>query len=281
MAQIIECFYARKSANTRYIFQLAKSFYCLQFKNMRPHYNSFTSEEALIESLAATHTEFRPLAVDKRALKQTPLPVIATKIRANSVNIFYRRFDIGMEIYISDEKGSLTYEKYRGLNNYNPLIPLHGFVRACTNRQARIQPEILSEFGVLPVYFYELSTPAGDAMQCVQKQVPQRITNSSVFEVKAVAYADQDRRIRYNFICEEQEYTHAAFAEQLFLVFAQYVISRRKTNDIYPIYITDLDLSLCANEITRGSSVQLSHYIKIKNFLEFKLNQAIGVLMRA
>ncbi|MFT7559396.1 MAG: adenylate cyclase class 1 [Flavobacteriales bacterium] len=279
--QITQCFYGKQQVHARYLFQLSNRFYCLQFKGMRPRFTAFTTEEALCESLASEQKEFSPIVVDSRALRTTALPLIANKVRRNSMNIFFRRFDFGMEIYITDEKGSLTYERYPGLSNFNPLVPLHGFIRAITNRQARIQPEILADFGVLPVYFYEVAYRPGESMHAVQKQVPQRVKNSAAFEIKAITHIDTDQRIRYSFVCEEQEFAYESFGDQLYLVVAQYVLSRRKARENYPIYLSDLDLSLCVNEIGKGNGLQLSHYLKIRSFLEFKLNQAIGILLRA
>lgn len=279
--EIGQCFYGKQAAHTRYLFQLAERFYCLQFKGMRPTLKAYTNEDALIDSLEGAQAQFSPIVIDKRALRDTPLPLISNKMSEGSVNIFYRRFDIGMETYIVDEKGSLTYEKFRGLMNYNPLVPLHRFIRAAINRQARTNPEITSDFGIRPIYFFELVSRPREAIHAVQKQIPQKSVNNLLFDVRAVAHTDGDRRLLYDFVCDDQEFSSETFGEQLFLVVAQFVLSRRQADETYPIYLTDLDLSLATKALSPDRPLQITDYLRIKNFLEFKLNQAIGILMKA
>lgn len=280
-SEISQCFYGRNSGRTRYLFQMSAKYFCLQFQGLRPKLTSYTSDEALLDSLASEQSSFSPIMIDSRALRDTALPLIASKMRGNTVNVFFRRFDIGMELYITDEKGSLLYEKFRGLMNYNPLIPLHRFIRSAVNRQARMYPEVVADFGILPIYFYELLARPNEALHAQQKQVPQQSQSNLIFDVKAIAHVNQSRRITYDFVCDDQEFSTETFGEQLFLVVAQFVLSRRAADESYPIYLTDLDLSLCEKEIGKGKPLQLVHYIRIKNFLEFKLNQAIGILLRA
>ena len=279
--QIIQCFYGHPNQNSRYLFQLAKRFYCLQFKGARPSFTAYTSEEALLESLSAENEKFSPIVVDNRALRNTALPLICSRVNKGNISVFYRRFDIGMEMYIADEKGSISYERYRGLSNFNPLVPMHRFLRATIHRQALLYPEFVKDFDILPVYFFELMRRPGEALHAQQRQVSQTFQQAALFEVKAVAHAAHDKMIRYDFACDQQEFTHQGFGEQLFLVVAQYILSRRNAQENYPIYITDLDLSSCAGEIGHGQPLQITHYLKVKNFLEFKLNQAIGILLRA
>ena len=280
-SEICRCFYGPGGARKRYIFHLSEKFHCLQFRGMRPIIRSFEDEASLLHTLGEEQSAFSGLAVDSYCLRESVIPCIAAKMKRNSVSVFYRRFDIGMDITVSDEKGSLDRTIIRGPRDHNPMIPLHRFLRAAINRQARAHPDLLSDFGICPVYFYEVQLRPGKSCAVRQTPISQNIQQTNIFEVKAIAYSDDDQTIQYDFYCDDQEFSHRSFQDQLFLVVAQFVLSRRDRGENYPIYMTDLDLSSCAHFIATDGNLQISHYLRIKNQLEERLNKAIGVLINA
>ncbi len=281
ISEITRCFYSPNAGRKRYLFQLSEKLHRLQFKGMRPAVKAFSSENELIASLAEPQREFSGIAVDSHCLRKTPIPLIANKMRRNAISVFYRHYGIGMEIYIADEKGSISRSIIRDQHDQNPLVPMHRFLRAAINRQARSQPDLLADFGICPIYFYEVVHRPGQVMSARQTPISQSIRQTNMFEVKAIAYSDDNETIYYDFYCDDQEFSYRSFKDQLFLVVAQFVISRRDRGEDYPIYMTDLDLSLCDKLIAEDGELQLTHYLNVKSDLETKLNDAIGVLANA
>ena len=280
-SQIIRCFYAPNGQNKRYVFHLSDSLHRLQFRGMRPNIQRFSSDKVLIASLADSQKAFSSVVADSRCLRNTPIPLLAAKMRRNTITVVYRRFHIGMETYIADEKGSISHAVFRGQRDHNPLIPLHRFLRSAINRQARSQPDLLSDFGICPIYFHEIIPQPGKILSSRQTPVSQSTRQTNIFEVKAIAYSDENNQIQYDFYCDDQEFAYRSFRDQLFLVVAQFILSRRRRGEDYPIYMTDLDLSLCTNIVEPDGDLQITHYLKIKTELESKLNKAIGVLINA
>lgn len=279
--EINQCFYAKQSRKQRYIFHLAEQLQVLQFVGMRPTIKAYNDETHLLRALAEEQKEYSSINVDSRCLRDSPIPTIAGKMRRNTIGVFYRRFDIGMETYVVDEKGSISHFIDRGQRDHNPLIPLHRFLRAAINRQARSQPELLADFGICPIYFYEMQRRPGQLMNARQTPISQNTHQTNMFEVKAIAFSDDDEQIQFDFYCDDQEFSSRSFRDQLFLVVAQFILSRRNNGENYPIYMTDLDLSLCEHILAKEGQLQISHYLYIKNKLETKLNEAIGVLVKA
>lgn len=279
--EINRCFYSQQTGKQRYIFQLSERLHVLQFIGMRPDVNAYANEAQLLRALGNEQTKYSGITVDSRCLKQGPIRLIAGKMRRNTISVFYRRFDIGMETYIADEKGSICHFVDRGLSDFSPLVPLHRFLRAAINRQARSQPDLLADFGICPIYFHELQRRPGQVMTARQTPISQNTHQTNMFEVKAIAFTDDDKTIQYDFYCDDQEFSARSFQDQLFLVVAQFILSRRNRGENYPIYMTDLDLSLCGKLISGDDQLQITHYLKIKNQLEAKLNEAIGVLVKA
>lgn len=279
--EINRCFYSKHQGRQRYIFHLAQQTHMLQFLGMRPTISAYNKDTQLLYALSEEQKEYSGINVDSRCLQESAIPLIASKMRRNTVSVFYRRFDIGMETFVVDEKGSMVHFIEKGLQNRNALAPLHRFLRAAINRQARSQPDLLADFGICPIYFYELLQRPGQSMGARQTPISQSTRQTNMFEVKAIAFTDDDEQVLFDFYCDDQEFSARSFKDQLFLVVAQFILSRRNNGENYPIYITDLDLSLCNKLLTKSGHLQTSHYLNVKNKLEAKLNEAIGVLSKA
>lgn len=279
--EIVHCFYAdKKAANRRYIFEMGNHYYCLQFSGMKLVTRAFTNPNALLAHLGEEQTKPSPIVLDSNALHLHPLRPICSHTKAQSVSVFYHRFDIGMEIFVVDEKGSIHYTLLRGCKDHNPLKSLHRFLRATINREARSNPAFSGDFGIFPIHFYELSKNITNQYGCVSKRISTELPSPALFDVKAIAHPVNDNVV-FDFYCDDQEFSAVSFGEQLELVVAQFILSRRADNNRYPIYITDIDLSLCAGKISENGELQINHYLTIKSDLEFKLNQAIGILLKA
>ncbi|WP_075187002.1 class I adenylate cyclase [Teredinibacter haidensis] len=287
--EILRCYYSgRYPSTTRYLFEMAGTYFSLQFKGPRLLVREHANENMLVDYLAEEQLSISPIMIDSRALLNHPLRAIADTISGSSggrswsgaIYVFFRRFDIGMETYVVDEMGVVLHRLYRGSGQHAPLKPLHHFLRAIINRQTRINQELLYDFGIFPMHFYELSK-VGNQFQTQPKRVSQEMSAKAKFDVKAVAQPGSDSTMEFNFYCEDQEFLGRKFGDQLYLVVAQHIVKLRSTQGHYPVYLTDLDLSLCAKQLSENAKLSSSHYLKIKGQLEFKLNQAIGILQKA
>lgn len=280
--EISRCYYSGSyPPSTRYLFEMGGQFYNLQFKNHKLLIDSHSSEQRLLEYLNHEQDHYSPLFVDSNALSKHPIKAIAKTASIASINVYFRRFDIGMEVYVVDEKGSVNHTVWRGQRNYSPLKPLHRFLRSVINRQARINENLMDDFGIYPINFFELSHLPDQSFVAIGKKVSSEIQQASIFEVKAVAHMDGESNLLFDFYCDDQEFSAQSFGDQLYLVVAQFVISRRKDKKNYPIYITDLDLSLAPSEFSDNNELQVTHYLSAKHRLEARLNKAIGILLRA
>ncbi|WP_245929246.1 class I adenylate cyclase [Agarilytica rhodophyticola] len=280
--EITRCFFANKESQyNRFIFQLANAYYCLQFKSMKPKIQGFMSESHLISHLEQEQLHYSQIIMDSRALPKHPINTICKNSRENSIDVFFRRFDIGIEIYIVDERGSVLKSVFRGRQNHNPLRPLYRFLRSVLYRQANIYPEFHGKFGIYPINVMELVKTEDGIYQAKPRKIVQEPLQVTKFDFKVVAFADGDNEVRYNFYCEDQEFAVDIFGDQLELVIGQFILSRRDSNASYPIYITDLDLSMVMDKIARDDRLQIVHYLRIKHRLEAQLNKSINVLINA
>jgi len=286
--EIIRCYYSGQYPSaTRYIFELAEEYVSLQFKGPRLQVRFHRSLNQLLEFLSATQLTISPLMIDSRALKNHALRAITQYLSrdtagrgwSGSINIFFQHFDIGMALYIIDEFGSIIYRQFQETSTYSPLRPLHHFLRAVVARQARQHQDMLYDFGIFPIHFYELLRH-GQQIDVQSRGIPRELKKNLQFEVTAVAHPGAGDQIMYNFYCDNQEFSTHSYADKIYLVTAQHILQQRKSRSHYPVYITDLDLSLCASLLSENGRLSTAHYLHIKHQLEARLNHAIGILLR-
>ena len=282
LGEITRCFFTGRGAQyKRFIFQMADSYHCLQYANMKPQITSFRTEALLIHHLEKEQPHYSQLVIDSHALRGHPLRIIALNARPNAINVFFRKFDIGVEIYVIDERGSVLHTLFRGRRKYNPLKPLYLLLRAVLYRQAQVNQDLSGDFGIFPIHYFEiLKNGQGQYITQSRKIVPDNHELAKI-EVKASAHYGPDREICYDYYCDQQEFSHHSFNSQLEIVVSQYILSRRAHTEHYPVYITDLDLSQVSDSISPNGDLQVVHYLRIKHRLEAALNRAIGILLDA
>jgi len=286
--EISHCYYSgRYPATTRYLFEMAGAYYSLQFRGPKLLIREHKTRNLLIDYLGEEQLAISPILFDSRALESHPMRTISHTISggmggrnwSGAIHIFYRRYDIGMEVYVVDEMGSITHREYHGSGEHSPLKPLHQFLRAIIERQTRLNQQLLYDFGIFPLHFYEL-IKTGPRFKAAPKLVSRQQPATAKFEVKAVAHKGSDGELVFDFYCDDQEFLGRTFNHQLYMVVAQYILKLRTSREHYAVYLTDLDLSLCIPLLSDAGRLTSGHYLKLKDRLEFRLNHAIGILLK-
>lgn len=272
---IIHCFYADKNMSfPRYVFKMGKQHFCLQYHQSHFTTERFENMQTLIEHLS--HTQIRPsdICIDNNTFAHHLLRAITQLQKSNKIQVFYYRLDIGLELYVLDEKNSLYHCQIKGNYNNKPLACLHQFLRIILNRSLTTDDEIFEK--KITIGFYEVTKSNGHFL-CHEKTLSSTAPTRSLFDVKAIAH-QVNGKIAFDYYCDNQEFSAMSFGAQLELVVAQFIVARRGGNSHYPIHINDLDLSLCSKKISNNGFIQTIHYLKIKDMLEKKLNHAIGII---
>lgn len=285
---IISCYYGgRYPAATRYLFEMAGDFFSLQFRGARLITQQHRDEKALFQYLGDEQLAISPIMIDSRALSGHALRTITDTISndtggrawSGAIHVFYQRFDIGMEVTVVDEWGSLIHRTYLGNPAYSPLKPLHRFLRAVVDRQTRMNHQLLYDFGIFPMHFFEL-VKRGQLYSAQQKQISRELPAASEFQVRAIAHPGAGDTIVYDFYCDDQEFLANTFADHLYIVVAQHILKLRSSRQHYPVYLSDIDLSLCQQQLSDTGRLGTCHYLREKDKLEFRLNEAIGILLK-
>jgi adenylate cyclase class 1 len=260
---LIKLFATTHSNRTpRYILPGGNIFYVFQSANELLSFHKITTKELLLKELAGPQEHFSQLFFDPAILENTPIPLIYTLNKPDSIQLFYQENKTGVCIYIIDERGALYIQQHSGVEPA-PLI----------NQYTAFLETVLSRYyheNLLPIDYYEIQKNSAGVLSCSpaalkaspgRAELSVRITGESVHN-----------GLIYTIYCNEQEFSSLDYGNQIFHAAYQYVLQFRRSKLDYPIHITDIDLPLSAFHISKPEQLQTIHYLNYKQKIEAKLN---------
>jgi adenylate cyclase class 1 len=285
---IAGCYYSgTRPATTRYVLEMQREFYLLQWQDAQPSVQRAPNYAALLELLGRIQRSYSPIVLDRNCLANSVLAAISQVSRAERVQIFYKRRGDTADIFVLDEMGSLYTFSTPFRDERSLLKPLHQFMQSTLFRQ---RSEIVGTDDIGQdnrrgggesdgIDYYEIVSELAPAH--VERRTPSPVdsarTQNNSFNVQAIADYDFNGNLIFNIYCDQQEFTELELGDRLYDTAARYICSRRSSGETYPCYITDIDLSRCATE---AGGTQTVHYLRYKQRLENALNEALGRIAR-
>lgn len=280
---LIACYYTGTlPANTRYILQMKSQFFIIQYANNRTSFKGARSLPELVRRLGQTQADYSPILFDRHALSTSALAAICPTMRKGSLQIYFHRgAKQTATVYISDERGSVYSRVYPFSDIQNLLKPIDTFLQATLCRQSagenlenqyRYKDYRYMEVDVL---YYEIQ---GDANNEPPKVVPtylqSHFSDQHQFNVQAIAEAGPNNKPIFNVYCDQQEFSAVDWGDGLYPAIARFIMSKRKSGETYPCYISDLDLSSVG--ASDGSSCpQTIDYLRYKEEIKRGINEAL------
>lgn len=277
---IAACYYSgTRPPATRYILEMQREFYMLQWQDTQPNVQRAPNYAALLELLGRVQRNFSPIVLDRNCLPNSLLGAIAQLARAECIKVIYQRREQQAEVFVLDEVGSLYNFTTPFRDEHTLLQPLNQFMQAALFRQGSEMPqlfggayEVLLESGApRSIEYYEVVADIAPAHIELRTLAPHANTQS--FNVQAIADYDFNSNLIFNIYCDQQEFTELELGDALYDTVARYILAQRSDRERYPCYITDLDLSRC---ITDSGGPQTVHYLRYKQRLERALNEALA-----
>lgn len=111
-SDVYECFYSVRYAEvTRFIVGVGWGYYILRIEDDNLQYDKVNSHDELIQYLSVSNETYSQWVFDSETLNNNVLPVIYAKNMPSIVQCFYEIKKEGVDIYVLDEKGSLSYQQ--------------------------------------------------------------------------------------------------------------------------------------------------------------------------
>ena len=210
---------------------------------------------------------------------------ISENCHEDVIEVFYQRSNDTAQVYVLDEYGSLFSYNTPFVDEQTLLNPLSQFLQSTLYRLNNAQLDLASEWseerGVplqRQLLYFELPQAHPNAPVRVKPRRVNAGLHCSYFNVQAIAEPSEDKQMVFNIYCDQQEFTSLEWGEQLYSTVARFILARRQSNERYPCYITDLDLSGALIPSNQPGAIQTIDYLRYKHLLERGLNNALQAL---
>jgi len=269
---IIACYYSgTRALNTRYVLEIEQFLYVLQFRGNTPYVRGLRNRRELVECLSQPQSRYSPLKVDRHALLEHPLRLIAKMGVAGRIQLFYQRNGDQTDIYILDEKGSIFFTRKPFHDEDTVLNSIRHFLDNIQLRRSTLeQPEAPTK-----VAYYEITGNQPGELLPERKTFPPQEQARNHHTIEAIAQTGTFGDVFYTIYCDNREFSQLEYGDALFAAVASYIASLRRNQERYPCYITDLDLSQL--DLQQGEELQTVQYLQHKEKLENAINQALKI----
>ncbi len=254
--------------NSRYLFQADDDHYLLQKDLDGFSYFSIGPNQELMDTLGQPQTSYRPLVIDGLTLQETPLPTIMEQNEEGSIQVFYYMAGGMTSLYVLDEQGALFYQTIPGGSEKHLLVQQRRFFGDLLITRS-LQRDDTGLLGVLDTpAFIRVTKGRGGNWLLHPSTPPREQFYEGHTELRLVTEGTDLSQSPHLLLCDNREFSSLEYGDRVFQEAAEYILSQRKNNRDYPIYITGIEFTRSALE-QKWSTVEL---LQFKKRLEGRLN---------
>ncbi|WP_228160486.1 class I adenylate cyclase [Marinobacter bohaiensis] len=263
----------------RYVIEIERRYFVLQFHNGEPGFVALASRAELLSHLQRPQSAYLPILVDRHALEDDPaLALVCRASQPDNIQVFFQVGEERAWVWVVDEHGSLSHWQQPFTSRRHLLAPVMRFLSNVSERR-QLRRALADAAGDLEVTCSEVLQRAGQWVLERRFGATDELPLDG-FELHAVGVQEGDQPVRFDIFCEEQEFSVLEYGDQLIPAVAHYVRSRRRDGSDYPIYLTDLNLPHDLDPQMYQHDLQTSQYLEYRMALERDLNRALGQGMR-
>lgn len=258
----------------RYVIEIERRYFVLQFHDGEPGFVALESRAALFEHLQKPQPMYMPVVLDRHAIEEDPaLDLVCKASQPDNIQVFYQVRDRRARVWVVDEHGSLSYWEQGFTGRRHLLAPVLRFLMNIAERR-QLRRTLVDAGGELDVTCAELIQRRG---QWVIERRPGVTDDLPMegFELQAVGQQEGDSPVRFDLFCGAEEFSVLEYGDQLIPAVAHYVRSRRRSGETYPVYITDLNLPHDLDPQAYQQDLQTSQYLFYRIALERELNRGL------
>lgn len=278
---LIDCFYGSKEKlNNRFIFCVKRDYYVLYLEDDVLRYERFADFDELLRYLSKGRQGFGRVIMDQNVISDNLLPLVFKFNKPGVVQFFYKRDGGKADVYVVDENGSLFCQKREVISEESLLGHFNRFFDSVLQRQL-FQIAGQGEDGAeeIQVEYYSVVRDRQGQLQ-VGRKASLENNRKGYFSIQVIASRDEDVGSAFTVYCDDKEFSSLEYGANLFDEIAAYILSKRKSNQPYPVYITDVDLAPDMFADYPAGHVPIVEFLNYKKSIEAKLNTALDSLGR-
>ena len=273
---LIACYYGPEAVlEARYILAVGRGYYLLWFESDLLHYQAVEDHAALLQTLGRSCVDFNRVIFDRHTLKETVIPLIYEKNKPGFVQFFYLVEDSGAEVYVLDERGSLFHQRLSSADTAHLMNQYTRFFEAVLNRINFLMQEGQMQSAAKGLDFYRIHKLTGQRFRLERQSPAFRQPGQHYLSLQVIVDVADDGQTVFTLYLDDREFSTLEFGQGLFDAVARHIMERRRSQQDYPIYITDISMSRAVLGEEGVLKVQTGHFLSYKRRIENELNRAM------
>ena len=276
---VYECFYSTRYASvTRFILGVEWGYYILSLDEDNLQYHKTESQEELIKYLSVPQETYSQWVFDSETLEHHVLPVIYNENKPGSVQCFYEINKEGADIYVLDEKGTLSYQEDIFYDVSTLMRHYSRFFESIHNRMHFMAQQSSQDTAIRvdEVKFYMIRRDR-HGKKVLSEQAINKYMRTTKYVSLQVIVDLVDNKPTFTLFYENEEFSSLQYGSKLYIEIVRKVLQSRSSGEAYDIYVTDIDLSPAIISMN-VNSLQSSRYLYFKRKIEENLKKAASQL---
>jgi len=272
---VYECFYSTRYASvTRFILGVEWGYYVLRLEEDKLQYDKVESQQELIKYLSVPHETYSQWVFDSETLDNHVLPVIYAENKPGYVQCFYEINKEGADIYVLDEKGTLSYQQDIFYDVSTLMRHYSRFFESIHNRMHFVAQQSSQDTAIRvdEVKFYMIRRDRNGKKVLTEQAINKYMRTSQYVSLQVIVDLIDDKPI-YTLFYENEEFSSLQYGSKIYIEVVKKVLLSRGSGEKYDIYVTDIDLSPTILNM-KVNSLQSSRYLYFKREIEENLKKA-------
>jgi adenylate cyclase class 1 len=262
---------ATPSATAHFVLETADALHHLRVGAGTPQIASHASSGLLMRALGeGAGDSFNRVRFDRGCERVALLAAIYRHNRPGVLQIFAVPRGPRADVYILDERGLLLVQRQ---DCFTVETLLYHYRQFLDGALAHL-PATESGGTPPPVETCEIELTAG-APRLRPYQFDTMVAGGYL-PLRVLADADSNGRQQFTIIAGTREFSTWEHGGSLFRQVAEYVLAQRAEGTVYPLYITDLDLSVRFRQVNGISSLRAFDLLGYKKRIEIQLTRALS-----
>ena len=276
---VYECFYSTRYASvTRFVLGVEWEYYILSLDEDNLKYHKVESQKELIKYLSIPQETYSQWIFDKETLENHVLPVIYNENKPGCVQCFYELKKEGADVYVLDEKGSLSYQEDIFYDVTTLMRHYSRFFESIHNRMRFVAQQSSQDTAIRvdDVKFYMIRRDRNGKKVLSEQAINKYMRTTQYVSLQVIVDLIDDKPM-FTLFYENEEFSSLQYGSRLYIEVVQKVLQSRASGETYDIYVTDIDLSPAIINMS-VNSLQSSRYLYYKRQIEDNLKKAVAQL---
>ena len=258
--EMIEFFYRRKLANSRFVIRLASDFYVVSVDDNLLTPKKIGNQKRLFDYLESAQDHFVSSAVESRAFAEEPLREIYQYNKQNVLQVFFRINNRNAHCWVLDENGTLWRDV---IENFDKDSFVTHWLYLYRNIRKRLKSTSYQdkELPILEIKQVSFNQLGGLEFYTIGADSISGAKDFIDVQLHIESHEDSDQ---INLVCDGKQFSYKELKNNALIECVHYISSTMITTGRMPIYITDVDVPLRLFNIAQRDEVQTTHLLKFK-----------------